>query len=112
MKNKIIFTIPFLGKKNNELKNSLLFISIAIGASIGYYFIKKKIFTKPLNKIGELSSNLRMEIKNSSSHLLGDFKDRDDLTKIDVPEAGTLNWRKNREKSIFPPIPDPNIRIN
>lgn len=116
MKNKNIFIIPFLGKKNKELNNNLLFISIAIGASVGYYFLKKYAFKKAVNKeinnFGKSLSDVRTDIKNSTENLLGDLKHRNDPTKINVPEAGTLNWRKNREKSMFPPIPDPNIRIN
>lgn len=112
MKIKNTFIIPFLSEKNKELNSSLLAISIAIGAGIGYYFIKKYIIKMPLNNIGETISDLRMDTKNSTEYLLGNPKNRNEATKIDVPEAGTLNWRKNHEKSMFPPIPDSNIRIN
>ena len=52
-----------------------------------------------------------MKSRQSSEDLLGDLKHRHDPSKINVPEAGTLNWKKNTEKSMFPPVPDPNIRI-
>ena len=64
------------------------------------------------NNFEESLSKIRTGIKKSTGHLKGELKDRIVATKINVPEAGTLNWRKNRKKSMFPPIPDPNIRIN
>ena len=116
MKNKNNFIIPFLGIKNKELNGNLLFISVAIGAGIGYYLIKKisfgKIRPKPQNDLGSPINDLRREIKNSSKSLLGDYDDNHDPIKINVPEAGTLAWKKNRDRSMFPPIPDPNIKIN
>lgn len=112
MKNNNIYIIPFLGKTNKELNSSLLLISLAIGASIGYYFVKKYAVNKLAKNSGSVLNDIRREVENSTANLLGNPKDRNDPTKINVPEAGTLNWRKNRDKSIFPPIPDPNIRIN
>lgn len=116
MKNKNNFIIPFLSIKNKELKSNLLFISAAIGAGIGYYFIKKigfdKTRSKPQNDLGSPINDLRSDTKNSSKSLFGDYNDKNDPIKINVPEAGTLAWKKNRDRSIFPPIPDPNIKIN
>lgn len=116
MKNKNIFITPFLDKRNKELNNNLFFISIMIGASVGYYFLKKYMVKKTLNKgIKHFENSLNdipTTIKNSTENSLRDVKPGNNPIKINLPEAGRLNWRKNREKSMFPPIPDPNIRIN
>lgn len=116
MKNKNNFIIPFLGGRNKGLSSNLLFISVAVGAGIAYYFIKNfggnKVNTKPETNPRSSVNDLRTDIKNSSKSLLGDYDDNHDPIKINVPEAGTLAWKKNRDRSIFPPIPDPNIRIN
>lgn len=116
MKNKNNLIIPFLGMKNKELNGNLLFLSIAIGASIGYYLLKKfgsnKTKSKPQSKLGSSITDMRTDVKNSTKSLLGDYDDHHDPIKINVPEAGTLAWKKNRDRSMFPPIPDPNIKIN
>lgn len=116
MKNKNIFVTPFLGKSTNGLKSTLILTSIAVGASIGYYLLKRyglnKTLTKPAQKFGAFINDVRADVKNASEHLLSDNNNNHDPIKINVPEAGTLNWKKNREKSMFPPIPDSNIRIN
>lgn len=116
MKNKNNFIIPFLGMKNKGLNGNLLFLSVAIGASVGYYLLKKfgskKPQSKPQSNLGSSINDIRKEIKNSTRELLGDYEDNHDPIKINVPEAGTLAWKKNRDRSLFPPIPDPNIKIN
>jgi hypothetical protein len=116
MKNKNNFIIPFLGARSNKLNGNLLFLSVAIGASVGYYLLKKfgskKPQFKPQSKWDSSINDMRTEIKNSTKSLLGDYDDNHDPIKINVPEAGTLAWKKNRDRSMFPPIPDPNIKIN
>ena len=105
----------FLHAKNKHLNGSLLFISAAIGVSIGYYFIKNfvsKTEAKPQNNFGASVNDMRRDIKNSTKNLLGDDDNNHDPIQIKVPEAGTLAWKKNRDRSMFPPIPDPNIKIN
>jgi hypothetical protein len=104
-----------LGIKNEHLTSNLLIISLAIGAGIGYYFLKKiahKTKPKSQNEFGASVNDIRKDIKSSSKNLLGDYDDNHDPIKINVPEAGTLAWKKNRDRSMFPPIPDPNIKIN
>ena len=116
MKIKNTFIIPFLGKENKSFQNSLIVISLSLAAGIGYYLIKKnrdnKRSIRKNNKPSAFKRDMRMEIKNSTKDLLGVQKDRKDLIQVQVPEAGTLNWKKSRTTSVFPPIPDPNIRIN
>ncbi len=116
MKNKHIFKIALPNKQNKGLVSNVLFISIVVGFSIGYFFLRKNAINK--NEINstknsyKLKNDLRKDDKKRYESLLGKPNDRNNPTKINVTEAGTLNWRKNRDQSMFPPIPDPNIRIN
>ncbi len=112
MKRKNIFVIPFRGKSDNRLDHGVVLVSLAVAAAAGYYFIKEYLAKKDAKNAEEKNViDKRMKSRQSSEDLLGDLKHRHDPSKINVPEAGTLNWKKNTEKSMFPPVPDPNIRI-
>lgn len=112
MINKNIFNIPFLGKKDNHLDKSFVFVAAIAGATIGYLLLKEYLTGQKPQAANEKGiSDKRGNGRKSAEKLLGDIKHRQDPTKINVPEAGTLNWKKNQDKPMFPPVPDPNIRI-
>ena len=114
MKYKNIFVFPFYSKRENDITTSILCATFVIGAVATYYLLNKK---KKSNKtyssnLGNIISDVRSHIKKSTENLLGLPEKRHDASKIIVPSAGTTNWKKPHEKSIFPNIPDPSIRIN
>ena len=112
MKRKNIFVIPFQGKRDSGLDTGVVLVSLAVAAAAGYFFIKEYLAKKEIKSGDDKNAiDKRMKSRQSSEDLLGDIKHRHDPSKINVPEAGTLNWKKNTEKSMFPPVPDPNIRI-
>ena len=112
MNKKNIFIIPFLGKRNKGLDSGIVLASLAIAATAGYFFIREYLAKKEAKNINNDNTvDRRTKGRQTAENLLGDVKHRHDPSKINVPEAGTLNWKKNPEKSMFPPVPDPNIRI-
>lgn len=112
MNKKNIFIIPFLGKRDKGLDSGIVLASLAIAATAGYFFIREYLAKKEAKNVDDHNViDKRMKSRQSAEDLLGDVKHRHDPSKINVPEAGTLNWKKNPEKSMFPPVPDPNIRI-
>lgn len=110
MKGKNIFIIPFLNKKDNSSNEMILLSSLAAGAAIGFFLFKEYISKSPRKKAVEKSGEItdkRVKGRKSAENLLGDTKHRHDPSKINVPEAGTLNWKKNQDKPIFPPVTEP-----
>ncbi len=107
MINKHFLNTVLSNKQDNSLVNNLLFVSIVVGASVGYLLVRMNTINKK-----RLKSESRIITKSNRTYVLGEDKDGNNPIKVNLQRVGSLNWRKNRDQSMFPPVPDPTIRIN